>query len=99
MQTKNTLFQDTTKIKTTLIAINKPRGIICTHNDEYNRRKVFDLIPKKSLKIIDGKLHSIGRLDYNSQGLLLLTNNTKIKLPEIPGTTKAEIAMNPDINI
>jgi len=65
--------------KTTLIAINKPRGIICTHKDEFNRRKVFDLIPKKSLHLIDGKLHSIGRLDYNSQGLLLLTNNTKIK--------------------
>ena len=65
--------------KTTLIAINKPRGIICTHKDEFNRRRVFDLIPKKSLSLIDGKLHSIGRLDYNSQGLLLLTNNTKIK--------------------
>ena len=28
-----------------------------------------------------------------------LPNNTKIKLPEIPGTTNAEIAINPDINI
>ena len=72
-------MEDKVKIKTTLIALNKPRGVICTHKDEFNRRKVFDLIPKKSLKIITGKLHSIGRLDYNSQGLLLLTNNTKIK--------------------
>ncbi len=65
--------------KTTLIAINKPRGVICTHKDEFNRRRVFDLIPKKTLNVIEGKLHSIGRLDYNSQGLLLLTNDTKIK--------------------
>ena len=65
--------------KTPLIAINKPRGVICTHKDEFNRRRVFDLIPKKTLNVIEGKLHSIGRLDYNSQGLLLLTNDTKIK--------------------
>ena len=65
--------------KTMLIAINKPKGIICTHKDELNRKKVFDLIPKKSLNLIKGKLHSVGRLDYNSQGILLLTNNTKIK--------------------
>ena len=65
--------------KTILIALNKPKGFICTHNDEYNRKKAIDLIPKKTLKVIAGKLHSVGRLDYNSQGLILFTNNTKIK--------------------
>ncbi|MAH88699.1 MAG: hypothetical protein CMJ06_01410 [Pelagibacterales bacterium] len=65
--------------KIILIALNKPKGFICTHRDEYNRRKAIDLIPKKTLKTINGKIHSVGRLDYNSQGLLLLTNNTKIK--------------------
>ena len=29
--------------------------------------------------MIKGRLHSVGRLDFNSQGLILLTNNTKIK--------------------
>ena len=67
------------KDKIILIALNKPRGFICTHKDERNRRKAIDLIPKKTLKSIDGKVHSVGRLDFNSQGLLLLTNNTKIK--------------------
>ena len=67
------------KDRITLIALHKPKGFICTHKDEYNRRKAIDLIPKKTLKIIHGKIHSVGRLDYNSQGLLLLTNNTKIK--------------------
>ena len=65
--------------KIILIAINKPKGFICTHKDEYDRRKAIDLIPKRVLKTINGKIHSVGRLDYNSQGLLLLTNNTKIK--------------------
>ena len=67
------------KNKITLIALHKPKGFICTHKDELNRKKAIDLIPKKTLKSISGKIHSEGRLDYNSQGLLLLTNNTKIK--------------------
>ena len=67
------------KDKIILIALNKPKGFICTHKDEYNRRKAIDLIPKRTLKKINGKIHSVGRLDFNSQGLLLLTNNTKIK--------------------
>lgn len=62
-----------------LLAINKPKGIICTHNDERNRKKIYDLIPKNIYKIMKGTLHSVGRLDFNSQGLILLTNNTKIK--------------------
>jgi 23S rRNA pseudouridine2605 synthase len=63
-----------------MLAINKPKGIICTHNDEKNRRKIYDLVPKNISKKIKGGLHSIGRLDFNSQGLILLTNNTKIKI-------------------
>ena len=66
-------------LKTILIALNKPKGVICTHKDEFNRRKALDFIPKKFTKNFNGRLHSIGRLDYNSQGLLLITNNTKIK--------------------
>ena len=62
-----------------LLGVNKPKGIICTHNDEKNRKKIYDLVPKTIIRKINGKLHSIGRLDFNSQGLILLTNNTKIK--------------------
>ena len=75
-----------------LIALNKPRGVICTHKDSFNRTKIYDLIPKKSQKFIDGKLHSVGRLDYNSQGLILLTNNSKIK-------SKLELPSNKVIRI
>ena len=62
-----------------LIALNKPKGVICTHHDEFNRRKALDFIPKNFYKSFKGRLHSIGRLDYNSQGLLLITSSTKIK--------------------
>ena len=78
MNTKNTSqIKDNKDL--TILAINKPKGIICTHNDEKNRRKIYDLVPRNISKKIRGGLHSIGRLDFNSQGLILLTNNTKIK--------------------
>ena len=62
-----------------LIALNKPKGVICSHNDEKNRPSIYDILPKNILKDVKGNIHSVGRLDFNSQGLLLLTNNTKIK--------------------
>ena len=62
-----------------LIALNKPKGVICSHNDEKNRLSIYNLLPKNILKDLNGNIHSVGRLDFNSQGLLLLTNDTKIK--------------------
>ncbi len=53
---------------------NKPKGCLVTHYDPRNRKTIFDFLPKKLEKII-----SIGRLDYNSEGLILLTNNGNIK--------------------
>ena len=50
--------------------IYKPIKYICSTKDERNRRKVFDLVPKNFPRVI-----SIGRLDFMSEGLLLLTNN------------------------
>jgi len=48
----------------------KPKGIICTSKDPKKRKSIFDILPKSLPRII-----SIGRLDINSEGLLLLTNN------------------------
>ena len=48
----------------------KPAGIITTTNDPKNRKTVFDLIPKNLPRLM-----TVGRLDRNSEGLLLLTNN------------------------
>ena len=56
------------KIK--LFIYNKPNGLITSHKDTMSRPTIFENIPKKY-----GRLLSIGRLDLNSTGLLLLTNN------------------------
>lgn len=48
----------------------KPIKYICTTKDKLNRKKIFDLLPKRLQK-----LKSVGRLDYMSEGLILFTNN------------------------
>ena len=45
---------------------------------DFNEKTATDGV-LKSFQTINGKIHSVGRLDFNSQGLLLFTNNTKIK--------------------
>ena len=52
------------------IMLNKPRGVLTTMSDERGRRCVADLI-----KDIDERVYPIGRLDRDSEGLLLLTND------------------------
>ena len=58
------------------IMLNKPRGIVCTASDEKGRKNVTDLCRNVTDK--DGKrlrLYPIGRLDMDSDGHLLLTND------------------------
>ena len=58
------------------VMLNKPRGIVCTASDEKGRRNVTDLC--RDVKGEDGqrvRLYPIGRLDMDSDGLLLLTND------------------------
>jgi 23S rRNA pseudouridine2605 synthase len=57
------------------IALNKPPGLVCSRNDEHDRPTVYDLLPAEW-----GHLHSVGRLDYNSEGLLFLTNDGEFSL-------------------
>lgn len=63
---------------TKLWMINKPRGCICTHRDPQKRKTVYDLFPPQLLKTY-GYLMSVGRLDFNSEGLLLVTNDNTLK--------------------
>jgi 23S rRNA pseudouridine2605 synthase len=49
--------------------LNKPKGVITTTNDEKNRKTVVDLVKTKE------KIFPVGRLDYNTTGVLLLTND------------------------
>lgn len=50
--------------------LNKPKGYVSTAADERGRRTVLDLIPVKKTRI-----YPVGRLDQNTEGLLLLTND------------------------
>ena len=61
---------------------HKPAGLVTTHRDEKGRPTVFDALPKELPRLI-----SIGRLDLNSEGLLLLTNDGALaRRLELPAT-------------
>jgi len=61
---------------------HKPIGLITTERDDKGRDKVFDALPKDMPRVV-----SVGRLDINSEGLLLLTNDGAIKRKlELPST-------------
>ncbi len=53
-----------------VLAMNKPRGVLCTSSDECGRRTVFEFLPPGQQR-----LFTVGRLDMDSEGLLLLTNH------------------------
>jgi 23S rRNA pseudouridine2605 synthase len=57
------------------IALHKPKGLVCSRKDELNRPTIYDLLPKEW-----SHLHSIGRLDFASEGLLFLTNDGDLSL-------------------
>lgn len=54
------------------VLLNKPKGFITTMDDPFDRRTVRDLIPDKYL---DAGVHPVGRLDKDTSGLILLTND------------------------
>lgn len=55
-----------------VLLMNKPRGFLCTNKDEFGGRTVFELVPPPWEK---ARLFCVGRLDKDSEGLLLLTND------------------------
>jgi 23S rRNA pseudouridine2605 synthase len=67
--------------RTRLFMFHKPRGLMTTHSDPEGRPTVFDNLPEGLPRLI-----SIGRLDFNTEGLLLLTNDgglaRALELPE-----------------
>ncbi|RMG15220.1 MAG: rRNA pseudouridine synthase [Planctomycetota bacterium] len=50
--------------------VNKPKGVVCTSSDPQRRRTVLDLVPNERRRIF-----SVGRLDYESKGAVILTND------------------------
>ena len=70
-------------INTEIYIMNKPSGYVTTNSDPQGRRTIFELIPSKF-----GRLITIGRLDFNTEGLLLLTNNGELaRIMEMPATS------------
>lgn len=60
----------------------KPRGLVTTHKDEQGRPTIFQSLPPELPRVI-----SVGRLDLNSEGLLLLTNDGELaRHLELPST-------------
>jgi len=53
--------------------LNKPKGYICSVADEKGRKTVLDLMPKNV-----GRIFPVGRLDYDSEGLLILTTDGEL---------------------
>ena len=61
---------------------HKPAGLVTSHKDERGRATVFDNLPRHMPRVI-----SVGRLDLNTEGLLLLTNDGHLsRYLELPST-------------
>lgn len=56
--------------RTIYAVLHKPRGIVCSAEDERGRSTIFDLLPRDWPRV-----HHVGRLDRDSEGLLLVTND------------------------
>ena len=57
------------------VALNKPPGCVCSRKDELGRPTIYELIPREW-----DTVQTVGRLDYNSEGLIFLTNDGQFAL-------------------
>jgi len=77
------------------LAFNKPRGVVCTHNNKQAKLTIYDFLPK------DLKLASAGRLDKASRGLILLSNDgaflNRIMHPRFQIQKEYELILKGDI--
>lgn len=61
--------------KLVYVALNKPVGCVCSRKDELDRPTIYELLPREWETV-----QSVGRLDYNSEGLIFLTNDGQFAL-------------------
>lgn len=80
-----------------ILMMNKPRGYVCTNLDPHNAQTVFQLVPAEYAR---HKLFCVGRLDKDSEGLLLITNDgdlaNKIIHPSSDIIKRYEVTLNRD---
>ena len=80
-----------------VIAINKPRGYICSHGDTHERMTIYDLLPLKYQN-----LHHVGRLDKESEGLILMTNrgdlSHRLMHPSMGAEKEYEVVVDQPLN-
>ena len=80
------------EVKQEYYIMNKPKGVICTVSDDRGRKTVMDFLPEQS-----SRLFPVGRLDYETEGLLILTNDGDLAyrlthpMHEVPKTYMARI--------
>lgn len=82
-----------------VLAMNKPKGYICSNGDPFKAQTVFDLLPEPFSTM---KLFCCGRLDKNSQGLLILTNDgdlaNKITHPSSGIVKRYRVMLNREVD-
>ncbi len=82
-----------------VLAMNKPKGCICSNADPFKAQTVFDLLPEPFSSM---KLFCCGRLDKNSQGLLILTNDgdlaNKITHPSSGVVKRYRVLLNRELD-
>ena len=82
--------------KRIVYALNKPKGVVSTAKDTHGRRTVVDLVPRSPVR-----LYPVGRLDADTTGLILLTNDgelaNRLTHPsfEVPKTYRVRVARPP----
>lgn len=59
--------------KNSYYIMNKPKGYVCTVKDDLGRKTVMDLLPKNAARVVP-----VGRLDYDSEGLLIFTDDGEL---------------------
>ncbi len=68
--------------RTRLFLYHKPRGLLTSHSDPRGRPTIFQHLPKNLPRLV-----SVGRLDFNTEGLILLTNDGALaRILELPAT-------------
>lgn len=81
-----------------VLVLNKPKGYLCSRGDKHERMTIYDLLPLKYQN-----LHHVGRLDKESEGLILLTNrgdlSHRIIHPSQGAEKEYEVVVDQPLNV